>query len=154
MILKPDNKKNSIILYTCVAILDILYFYLFMGLKFNVEITHYLVLALINIPSIGLFTASIIKTRLILTDKALEHHQLFHIRVIEYKEIAYIDIPMSTETPNLYMIDHNKKTIIITMDKEKKLLEEMLKRCKNTISIDEMEKRGFFDQKNSKEKKK
>ncbi len=154
MILKPDNRKNSIILYSCVVILDILYFYIFMGLKFDVDGIHYAVLVLINVPSIGLFTASIVKTRLILTDNALEHHQLFHIRVIKYKDIAYIDIPMSTETPNLYMIGHDKKTIIITMDREKKLLSEMLKRCYNTISIDEMEKRGFFKQDDSKDDKK
>ena len=154
MILKPDNRKNSIILYVSVIVLDLLYFYTFMGLKFDVETLHYVVLALINIPSIGLFTASLVKTKFVLTDKSLQHHQLFRIRVIHYKDIAYIDIPMSRDTPNLYMIGHDKKTIIITLDKEKVLLTEMLKRCKNTLTIKEMEERGFFDQKEEKDKKK
>ena len=153
MFLKPDMRKNSIILYSCVLVLDFLYFYAFMGMKFDVEILHYVVLFLFTVPSYVLFTASLIKTKFELTDKALIHHQLFNKRVIKYSDIAYIDIPMSTQTPNIYMINHNKKTVVITLDREKILLQEMLKRCKNTLTIEQMEERGFFDQKEDEKKK-
>lgn len=154
MELKPDMRKNSVILYSSVLILDLLYFYTFMHLSFDVDIIHYIVLALINIPSLSLFTASLIKTKFILKDKYLEHHQLFRVMITKYDDIAYIDIPMSRDTPNIYMIRHNKKTLIITSDKDKILLKELLKRCKNTLTVDQMEERGFFKEDEQKKKKK
>ncbi len=156
MELRPNMLKNSLILYISLVALDIIYFYAFMGLSFDVELWHYILLLLINVPAIGLYTSSLIKTKYVLKTKTLYHIQLFRVVEIPYDEIAYIDRHMSSTTPNLYAIKHDKKTLILTLDKNKVLLEELLKRCHNLLTVDQMEERGFFEQNNDiqKEKKK
>ncbi len=145
MKIKQDKLRNSIIYFACILFVDVVYFLVFMLPEEKIETFHYILLAIWTIPAIAIYWFSISHSSLYLDEKELLHQQFHRIIRIPYQNIAYIDEELSRKKRNIYMITYDKKPIVITMDRKKVLLDEMLKRCKNRLPVSELKKQGFFD---------
>lgn len=152
MQIKQDKLRNTLIYFACVLLVDVLYIVIFMLPEEKIATFHYILLALWTIPAIAIYLFSVSRSSLYLDEKELLHQQFSRTIRIPYRSIAYIDEELSRKKRNLYMINYDKKPIVITMDRKKVLLDEMLKRCQNRLPVSELKKQGFFDQQQEKNK--
>lgn len=144
MKIHQDKTKNSLLFYSLVLLVDLIYWGGFMGFKFNVNYLHYIVLAVWTIPAIALYTICLIRSRVILSDKELIQKQPFREIHIPYDDIVFIDQERALHSKNIFLVHKNKYPIVITMDKKKVLLKELLKRCHHLLPVEQLEKEGYF----------
>ncbi|MGM9858003.1 MAG: hypothetical protein ACI311_01980 [Bacilli bacterium] len=151
MILKPNHLRNTIILTSCLLIVDILYFLAFIQPNINemdktAIIYHIVFYVVLNIPAIFFYTVSIKKSAIEFTSECLKVKKPNGVVNILYKDILYIDEVSALDKKKNYIsvFLNNGQSIFLTKDKNNKLYECLISYCKNTISKEEMIKKGYL----------
>ncbi len=148
MKIRPNRKKNTIIFFTLIIVVSALYWFSFVGWKLKTELFHYIFMAVWLIPSITLYLMSYYRSYYVLNDHELVQHQLIKAIRIPYDNIAYIDIKASSKGRNLYLILHDKLPLVLTQDKKQILLDELVKRCHKTLTVQELKEKGYLEWQN------
>jgi hypothetical protein len=144
MKIRQDKTKNSIIFYLLVIAVDLIYWFGFVGPHLDVDFMHYVIIGVWTIPAVTLYTICLIRSQVILNEKEMIQKQPFRELHIPYDDIVYIDKERALHSKNIFLVHKNKYPIVITMDKKKVLLEELLKRCHHLRPVEELEKEGYF----------
>ena len=103
--------------------------------------THIIVFALVGVLLIGGYVISITSFYYIVEDKYFIIKRLTKEYVYEYKNVEFIDVEESKRKNMVIFYSKNSKTRYLLGDKDGVLLDTLLKKCPEPMSVEEFRKK-------------
>lgn len=134
MKIKPALKK-TMIMFTILALLMLIIFYSSLGsFKWPPETFDYVLFGTWAILTASFLFVTIKYGYYTLEKKGLYQRRFTKVLFYEYDQVVFIDEKWSRKTNTLRFVMRNSDVRYLVADKKQVLIDEMIKRCKNTLS--------------------